>query len=100
MNDKKVSCSIFLDLKKAFDLVSHNILLTKLEHYGFRGPIWNLLKLYLSEHKICTKMNQKVSKLHIVKFGVPQGSVLEPILFLLYVNDLPGASKFETALFC
>ena len=71
MNDKKVTCSIFLDLKKAFDSVSHNILLKNLEHYGFRGPIWNLLKLYLSECKICTKMNQKVSKLHIVKFGVP-----------------------------
>ena len=99
MNDKKVTCSIFLDLKKAFDSVSHNILLKKLEHCGFRGPIWNLLKSYLSERKICTKMNQKVSKLHIVKFGVPQGSVLRPILFLLYVNDLPGASKFETTLF-
>ena len=99
MNNKKVTCSIFLDLKKAFDSVGHNILLKKLEHYGFRDPIWNLLKSYISERKICTKMNQKVSKLHIVKFSVLQGSVLGPILLLLYANDLPGASKFETTLF-
>ena len=99
LNNKKTTCSIFVDLKKAFDSVSHDILLKKMEHYGFRGCVWKLLISYLKDRKICSKVDNSISKLHRVKFGVLQGSVLGPLFFLLHVNDLPEASHFETTLF-
>ena len=99
INDGKIACSIFLDLKKAFDLVDITILLTKLCHYGFRGPAFNLLKSYLTDRKICMKVKCNISKLCKIEHGVPQGSVLGPLLFSLYVNDLPNVSNFETTLF-
>ena len=71
----------------------------KLLHYGVRGPIYNFFVSYLSSRKICTKINDKISKLHNIDCGVPQGSVLGPLLFLLFVNDLPYASNFKTTLF-
>ena len=95
----KITCSIFLDLRKAFDSVNHQILLKKLYHYGFRGKIFNFLKSYLADRKICTKLDGEVSSTCSVQYGVPQGSILGPLLFLLYVNDLPYASNFETTLF-
>ena len=99
LNGKLITCSIFLDLRKAFDSVSHEILLKKLYHYGFRGKMFNLLSSYLSMRQICTKINDKLSSLRPVKYGVPQGSVLGPLLILLYVNDHPNVYKFETTLF-
>jgi len=86
-------------LKKAFDSVNHNILLQKLYHYGFHGPMFNFFHSYLEKRMICTKIKGKVSNFYEVKYGVPQGSVIGPLLFLLYVNDLPNAYKFETNLF-
>ena len=99
INDGKITCSIFLDLKKAFDSVDITILLIKLRHYGFRGPALNLLQSYLAGRKICTKVGCNISKLCKIEHGVPQGSVLSPLLFSLYVNDLPNASNLETTLF-
>ena len=87
LDHQKITCSIFLDLRKAFDSVNHDILLKKLEHYGFRGSIWRLLNSYLKGRKICTKVDNSISKFYDVEFGVPQGSVLGPLCFLLYVKD-------------
>ena len=99
INDGKITCSMFLDLKKAFDSVDITILLKKLYHYGFRGPAFNLLKSYLTDREICTKVGCNISKLCNIEHGVPQGSVLGSLLFSLYVNDLPNVSNFETTLF-
>ena len=99
LNENKFMCSIFLDLSKAFDTVNHEILLGKLYRYGFRGKIWKMLQSYLSNRRQCTKIGQAISRFTIVQCGIPQGSCLGPLLFLIYINDLPNATKCQTTLF-
>ena len=93
MDNRKYSRDIFIDLKKAFDTVNHEILLTKLEHYGIRGVINSWFRSYLSDRRQSIR-KQTNAYLKLKRSYVEcSGSVLGPLLFLLYINDIHKSSK-------
>ena len=93
VDNHEVSIGIFIDLSKAFDTLNHSTLLSKLEHYGIRGISLLWFKDYLTNRKQCVSFNGAVSRMKPITCGVPQGSILGPLLFILYVNDIVNCSN-------
>ena len=88
IDNKKYTIGVFVDLKKAFDTIDHRILLKKLEFYGIRGLPLNWLSSYLTNRKQYVDIDNVISDFLNVQCGVPQGSILGPVLFIVYINDI------------
>ena len=93
LDSNSYAVGIFLDLSKAFDTVNHTNLLSKLEHYGIRGIALKWFKNYLSDRYQYVSIENLDSRKQKITCGVPQGSILGPILFLLYINDIINSSS-------
>ena len=108
LDNGNCAIGLFLDFQKAFDTVDHHILLDKLHCYGVRATAHDWFTSYLSNRLQLVNYNGYESDFRVMKYGVPQGSILGPLLFLIYINDLPAVSKFfmpiifadDTNLFC
>ena len=100
LDKKRNPIVVFMDLSKAFDTLDHSILLKKLEYYGVKGTELSWFKNYISNRKQYVEIAGHQSSLANITTGVPQGSILGPLLFLIYMNDIPFSSKyFEFILF-
>ena len=108
MDLKRTPINLYLDLSKAFDSLSHKILISKLKHYGICDIALKLMKSYLENRKQYVQFDTCTSDMKSIRNGVPQGSILGPLLFLIYINDFPNSSKLfnflmyadDTTLFC
>ena len=108
MDLKRTPINLYLDLSKAFDSLSHKILISKLKHYGICDIALKLMKSYLENRKQYVQFDTCTSDMKSIRNGVPQGSILGPLLFLIYINDFPNSSKLfnflmyadDSTLFC
>ena len=92
------SIAVYVDFKKAFDSIDHNILLQKLESYGIRGVALQWFRSFLKDRSHAVKIQNSLSHSKILNVGIPQGSQIAPVLFLLYINDLPKFSKVASTI--
>ena len=92
IDNNLLTCGVFLDFAKAFDTVNHAILLNKLEKYGVRGIPLSWFTSYLTNRQQYVSIDSVESSKQTIKCGIPQGSSLGPLLFLLYINDIPNCS--------
>jgi hypothetical protein len=93
LDEDKIPFSIFMDLSKAFDTLNHDILLYKLSYYGVKNASLSWFQSYLSNRKQYVNFNDTKSSVSLLSLGVPQGSILGPLLFLIYVNDICSVSS-------
>ena len=96
MNDKLSSIGVFVDFQKAFDTVNRDILLQKLERYGIRGNALNLFSSFLTDRFQAVKVGNSISDEKQINIGIPQGSVIGPLCFLVIINEIPLISNFSS----
>ena len=98
-DDGLLTGMILIDLQKVFDTINHDILLNKLSIIGFSDHTVKWFQSYLSNHKFTVNLENSFSEVSSISCGVPQGSILGPLLFLIYVNDMPMAVKCDLFLY-